>query len=217
MTGGKGSNFILTAVGMKRSGKSHLLASFARRFPRRLVFDFLGEHAGLDGAHEAVTLAETVDALKRVRHKERWTVVSMVDAREVPSILSTMATRRGSFSLAVGGVVIECGEVDLIAPNNESVAQPVRDMFLRGRHFALSVLCATQRPRQMHRIATAQSDVICVFRQHEPRDISYLSEITRGDIEKLVRELPPFFHLRYMPNFDRLDVVDSYGAVVRTV
>lgn len=218
---GDGTNFIAFACGMRRSGKSHLLGKLAESFPRRLVFDFIGEHAGrINGAREAFTLGDAVSALRAARSNgNRWTVLCVLDPKDIPELLSVIApigrnTERG-FSRAVGGLVIECGEIDVIAPNNGQIAPEVRNVFQRGRHHSLSALVAVQRPASVNRIVTSQADVLCAFRQHEPRDADYLGEIMSARAPEIVRNLQPRNYLRYLVNFGSLETINENGQVIR--
>lgn len=212
-----GHNFIAFACGMKRSGKSRLLAELARKFPRRLIFDFIEEYVTLPGAIIGRTLGQTADALRKASARPQWTVVSTLYERDVPELLARIIPSGGStvpgFSRAVGGMVVECGEIDLIAPNNGSIPQEVRDMFQRGRHHGLSVLAATQRPRDTHRVVTSQSNLVAAFRQHEPRDVEYLNSVMSGRAGELLPTLARFEHLRYFPNEGELHRVTASGAV----
>jgi hypothetical protein len=219
---GDGKNFILFACGMKRSGKSHLIGELARKFPRRLIFDFIGEHSGrIAGAREAFTLGEAVGALRAARSSgNQWTVNCVLDPSDVPELLSVLAPMGGrtekGFSRAVGGLVIECGEVDVIAPNNGQIAPEVRNIFQRGRHHAISALVAVQRPASANRIVTSQADVLVAFRQHEPRDADYLGEIMSAKAPEIVRQLKPYNYVRYLVNFGTLQTINEKGEAIAT-
>lgn len=211
---GDGRNLVVFACGRKRSGKSHLLASLASKFPRRIVFDFIGEfYRKIPGAIEAHTLSDALDALRNARKKGRqWTVLCMFNPADVPQLVGAIAPLGAiperSFSFAVGGVVLECGECDLIMPNNAGIEPEMLDAIQRGRHFRLSSLFGTQRPRQTHRVLTSQADVICAFRQREPRDVDFLGELVRHDIPALVRQLQGHEYVRY---FDARGTVERVG------
>lgn len=218
---GDGTNFIAFACGMKRSGKSHLLGKLAEHFPRRLILDFIGEHSGrIRGAAEAYTMAEAVDALRKVRHSSRWTIVCGMEPTHVPELLGLIAPVGGrnlrGYSRAVGGLVLECGEIDVIAPNNGQISPEVRNVFQRGRHHMLSALVAVQRPANANRIVTSQADMLCAFRQHEPRDADYLGEIMSARAPEIVRSLPPRNYLRYLVNYGTLQTINEHGEIAAT-
>lgn len=217
---GDGRNLIAFACGRKRSGKSHVLAQIAGRFPRRIVFDFVGEfYNRIPGAIQVRTLAQASDALRTARKRgSRWTLVCMMDPAEVPALIGAIAPLGGipeeSFSYCVGGIALECGECDRICPNNASIAPEILDAIQRGRHFRLSSMFGTQRPRQTHRVLTSQSDVLLVFRQREPRDVEYLGEIIRGDVPEYARQLQGHEYLRYFDSTGSLERVAEDGTAV---
>lgn len=213
-------NFIASVVGTTGSGKSYLLNQFAQRFPRRLVLDFMGEHTGrIAGARECYDLRDTVAALSvAARQSDRWTVLSFMDERFVPDLFRVLAptgrdAARG-FSRTVGGLVVECGEVDLIAPNSGAISDGVKSLYKRGRHAAISILGATQRASECHRIVTSQSTVICAFRQHEPRDVATLAQVMGSRAGDMLPTLAPRHYLRYWPAFGTLELVDPFGKCV---
>ena len=219
-------NVVVSAFGMRGSGKSHLLGELAAHFPRRLVLDFLGEHEGrIAGARYAWDLGETVDALRQAhRQGKRWTVVSGMDERDVPALISALMPSgrlsRAGFSRAVGGMVLECGEVDLIAPNHSGIPDEVKSLWKRGRHHWLSLLTATQRAAETHRIITSMSDAIVSFRQHEPRDIDYLASVMAApgvDVAAELVRLPRFHYLRKWVQLGRLELVNATGQVSRVL
>lgn len=209
-------NFVAFVCGKRGSGKSFLLNRLAQPFPRRLILDFLGEYEGvIRGAREAWDIADTVDALRDVARSPRWTVVSSMDESEVPALLEALAPARHGgalgFSRAVGGMLLQSDEIDTVLPNGGGATE-ARNIFKRGRHHGLSILCGTQRPAETARIVTSQSDIICSFRQHEPRDVAYLSGVMGGShVAPLLYSLADRWHLRYWVNTGALELVDPDG------
>jgi hypothetical protein len=213
-------NFIAFVCGMRASGKSFLLAKYAAKFSRRIVLDpnceFLGAYSG---ARECHTLAQTIDALDDLSGERRWTVVTCIDPEQVPRLCRVLAPvgGMGGYARAVGGLLVECGEVDVIAPNHAGISAEVRNLFQRGRHYRVSVVCATQRPRDVHRVVTAQADAVCAFRQHEPRDLDYLAQCTSVAIAARVRTLDQYWHIQYLPNHGAAFAVNPRGVAVEKI
>ena len=212
------SSFVAFATGKKRSGKSHLLARYATRFKRRVLVDPVAEFFGVyAGAYECMKYGEVLDALEDAATVDRWNIVACIspdDTVKLCGVLAPLNNPRGGYARAVGGLLLECGEVDTIAPNNAGIAPEVRNLFQRGRHFRVSVVCATQRPRDVHRVVTSQADVIACFRQHEPRDVDYLAQITSDALAKRIASLEPFHHVQYLPSFGTAALVDPQGREV---
>lgn len=214
-------SFAAFACGKRASGKSFLIARYARAFPRRILYDPNGEYLGVyPGAAECGTLGQTLDALERLIDSQRWIVVSCMDPDDVPALCKALAPAgvlNGGYSRAVGGVMLECGEVDTIAPNNAGIAPEVRNIFQRGRHYRVSVVTATQRPRDVHRVVTSQTDVLAVFRQHEERDLDYVSRNVSAGVVDIVKRLPQYAHLCYMPQSGNCAVIDKNGKTIQRV
>lgn len=207
-------NFIAVVTGRKGSGKSHLLAEYARAFPRRLVLDFTGEHTrDVPPQLVAWSLADAVRILRRAAARDRWTVVAELEPGDVPRLLHALMPlgRSGGFSLAVGGMAVECGEINEIAPNHNGIAREVSAMFTRGRHHRLSVLAAARTTTEMHKIVTSQADVICAFRQHQEADVKRIGELMGARAPRALLELGRYEHLRYFVDFGRLELVRATG------
>lgn len=217
------ANFIGFSCGKRGSGKSYLLARYSAKFPKRIVLDPLGEYLGAyEGASECGTLDETIDALEAnlLTKAPRWTVVACIEPSDVAKLAGALApvgSLSGGYSRAVGGVVLECGEVDTIAPNNAGIAPEIRNLFQRGRHYRVSVLAATQRPRDVHRVVTSQADALWLFRQHELRDLDYIAKNTSEAVADVVKGLPQYHHVRYLPNVGTCEVVNEKGIVTKRV
>lgn len=178
-------NTIVGVVGRKGSGKSALIADvLGPRHPRRVTFDWTGESRELyPHATTALGLADTLHAMEELHRADprAWHVISVIDPDDAGLLLSELAPRYApgvrSLSGALGGVCVECGEIDVIAPVSGAgaSARAVTDAIARGRHHRLSFLWATQRPHQCARILSSQLDTLIAFRMHEPRDIMWLA------------------------------------------
>lgn len=209
-------NFICVVTGRKGSGKSRVLGSYARRFPRRVILDFTGEHEREPGARVGYTLRQCAVALAAARASgQRWTVVCALDPRDVPALLAALmplGMHGGeSFARAVGGLVVECGEINEIAVNHAGIAREVSAMFTRGRHHWLSVLAAARTSTEMHKIVTSQADVVCAFRQHQARDVARIGELMGERAIPALRDLAPYEYLRYFVDAGRLEHVRADG------
>lgn len=207
-------NFIAVVTGRKGSGKSHLLARYARLFPRRLVLDFTGEHQhDVPAALVAWKLGECLRILRHVAKHPRWTVVAELHPDDVPQLLALLiplGQRRG-YSQAVGGMAIECGEVNEIAPNHPGMAREVAAMFSRGRHHWLSVLVAARTSTEINKLCTSQADVVCAFRQHQAADVHRIAQLMGDRAVPALARLQQYEYLRYFVDHGRLDLVHANG------
>lgn len=207
-------NFIAVVTGRKGSGKSHLLAQYARGFARRLVLDFTGEHQrDVPAPLVAWSLQDCARILRHVAGHPRWTVVAELHPSDVPRLLGAIIPmgRGTGYSAAVGGMVVECGELNEIAPNDRGMAREVGAMFSRGRHQWLSVLAAARTSTEINKLATSQADVICAFRQHQEADVRRIAELMGDRAVPALRSLQPYEYLRYFVDFGRLEHVHADG------
>lgn len=205
------------ATGRKGSGKSTHLASRAARFPRRIVLDFADEFFGsYAGAFECVGFSETLDALEEAAGRAKWTVVCSLLPAEVvklAALLSPEGRPRSGYSYLVGGVLLECGEVELIAPNGAAMRNEVANLIHRGRHSRTSMLWATRRPRDVSRLVTSQLDVVSIFRQQEQADIAYLAALVGGDAEPFISGLGEWERVEALPSYGVAVVLDGEGKL----
>jgi hypothetical protein len=220
-------NTIALVVGRKGSGKSHLIAKrLGPSFPRRITVDWTGEaRETYPNAIEVFGLADLLDAMEQAttdgEEVSRWHFITVMDVSEVGKLLTLLAPRYDggrtpSLSAAVGGCVVECSEVDVIAPNSGGAASvAVSDAIARGRHAQLSFLLATQRPAQCLRILSSQSDLIFSFRMHEPRDIRWLSDAAGSVYADAVQnDLQRYQYARFISESGAISLHDKDGRVI---
>jgi hypothetical protein len=211
-------NLIVFVCGRKGSGKSTLLhRAFTSQHPRVVSLDFTFTGETIERAPDAIpvfSLSELANELDRAARTRSWHIAAELSATEAVELFRIMApTSRNtaSYSKAVGGVAIECGEVDALAPVH-GTADVIDNAFKRGRHFALSLFMGTQRPHSCARVVTSQADIVCAFQQHEPRDIKYLADTTSGPIAQAVRRLPRYWHVWYDAAAGEVYVRDEHGT-----
>lgn len=208
--------FVAVGMGPTGCGKSRLLSSYARPFPRRIIIDFVGEYVD-DPDHDDALVGTTLDqCLAHMKNAAisggKWKLICCISPDDVPALLDVLAPPgdlAGGYARNVGGVALECGEVDVIAPNNASISDEMRNVIQRGRHYRVSILGASQRPAQVSRLLTAQADVLSLFRQYEPRDIAYLREATNDEVANRLPNLPKFWHVQYLVKHGSARVVDA--------
>lgn len=216
-------NTIALVVGRKGSGKSWLIAKrLGPLFPRRITIDWTGEGRELyPNAREVFGVPAVIEAIgDSARESDRWQLIAVVDPGEVPQLLRVLAPRydggkRPSLSAAVGGLAIECAEIDVIAPASGGPASSaVTDAIARGRHVRLSFLLATQRPAQCARILSSQADQLLSFRMHEPRDLRWLRDAGGEMFAQRVRRLSAFHYCRYDARTGQVTEFDPRGREV---
>lgn len=179
---------VVTVVGRTGSGKTRLIAkALGPRHARRITLDSMGECEDLyPDAHRVFTLEEAYNAMNAWAQQgvTTWHLVAALDESSVGLLMAKLAPqydgKTESLSSALGGVCVECFEIDLYLPVSGAGGQVTRAFqhaVARGRHVGLSLLCATQRPAQCHRILTSQSQYVVSFSMHEPGDIRWLQSV----------------------------------------
>lgn len=212
-----GKNFVLFATGATGTGKTHLTAELGRRFPRRLIFDSMGELGDVPAAVETWTLGETLRELQRAATRSRWAIVARLTPADAVTVINCVAPPgslpQNSYSYKVGGICMEHSECSLIAPPHSGIDAGVMGAISYGRHFRISALLAARRPTEVNKIVTSQAHVIAAFQQHEPRDIEYLESTVQRGISEYIGKLREYEHVRLLTRARRLDIVDRNGRV----
>lgn len=219
---------IVVVVGRTGSGKTRLISRvLGPRHPRRITVDVTGECEKLyPAAYFATGYAETLRALEtwaRDRNP-RWHMVSVLEAHETALLMAELvpvyAPGRSSMAADLGGVCVECSELDVYLPVSgarSSITGPWTTALARGRHVGCSILAATQRPHQVARIVTSQASRVVAFSTHEPRDLRFLSQIGGDRFARTVHiGLRPFQSAWYEAGSGRITVKGAEYEVVRT-
>jgi len=193
------------------------------RAPRVLTLDIVGEARGTyaDGIGPFFGLSDTLRAVQLCATRAvRWHVIAALDDDEIPQLFRRLVPpydgRSVSLSEAVGGLSIECGEVDMVAPNG-SAPREVVNAYRRGRHVGLSLLCGTQRPASCARDCTAQADIVATFGTVEPNDVEFWRRTLGGPVSDVVRQLPTYHSVVYQRATGRVLVLDPARVPYRTL
>lgn len=207
--------------GPPESGKSQLLArEFTSKTPRVISIDITGETAERNpDAIRTYGLEDLRDALRKCASWRRWHVAAQLEESELGPCFVMLAPAPKSdddisFSRAVGGVAIECGEAAFLAPNGRT-NPAVRAAFNTGRHHLLSLYMATQRPANVDRAVTASSPLKVAFGHREDRDLEFWAREISAPIAKVIEELPQYHSIYYVQAESRVYVRDGSYRVRR--
>jgi hypothetical protein len=176
-------------AGVSGSGKSTAAWTlYLSRYPRRILLDQTGEWA--DRADHVVTsVPELSWAIKKLAPKGRWTISVETDLDALPELVTyliPMPDISRSPIRTVGGAVLLVDEVDLIAPP-QTARQEVRTLFRRSRHAGLSIVATTQRPENVSREVSAQSQQVLCLHLVEPRGLVYMADLMQTDLTALAQ------------------------------
>lgn len=217
-------NTIVGVIGRKGSGKSALIADLlGPMHPRRITIDWTGE--GQETYPNAIVAFGLVGVLHAMEEAHRadplaWHIIAVMSPEDAGRLLTELAPPFGpgvkSLSGALGGVCVECGEIDVIAPaSGGAQGRAVLGAIARGRHHRLSVLWATQRPHQCARILSSQLDTLVAFRMHEPRDVKWLADAAGSNYARIVqRSLAKYWSAWFNAETGAITIVDEYRKTV---
>lgn len=213
-------NAIVTVYGPKGSGKSRFLSDLVARVPRVLTLDITGEAREVypSALGPFFGLRDTLAALHRAAHFPGWHVIAALDDAEVPALFARLVPRYDGrtrpLAAALGGIAVECGEVDMIAPSGRTPPE-VLSAWRRGRHAGLSLFTATQRPAAAARDVSAQADVIASFQVSEPRDVAFIADMMGSAAAEAVQTLPPYHAAVYTRRLAAVALLDENRRAYR--
>lgn len=213
-------SLVVFGCGPKESGKSTFLyRHFTSKQPRVLTIDVAGEAADFNASViQSYGYADTMRALRyAATGGRRWHVAAILEPDDVPAVIEVLAPRvrpdRPGFARAVGGLAVECGEIQYLLPNR-GTPRPWKNAVALSRHYLLTLLTASQRPALCDRIITSQANVLFSMRHNEPDDIAYLAAYAPA-----FREIIPNLAQHHVAYLDRTSmqmfVADERGRVTR--
>lgn len=182
-------------AGVSGSGKSVAAWKlYLSRYPRRILLDQTGEwaapkpEAGYPGPDLTVqTIPQLSWAIKHLSSKGRWTISVEADLDSLPELVAYVIPvpdiSKSPIRLCHGAVLL-VDEVDLVAPP-QTARQEVRTLFRRSRHAGLSVVATTQRPENVSREVSAQSQHVLCLHLVEPRGLDYMADLMQTDLSEL--------------------------------
>lgn len=211
-------NTIACVVGRKGTGKSELLwERFTSRAPRVLSLDSTGETTERNpNAIVAVGWRRLLEVLDAAAECGKWHIAAAIEPEDVRELFARLTPPLGqgrSLSLAFGGMAVECGEVDLIAPNGGTPPE-ILSAFRRGRHYALDLYMATQRPASCAVDVRSMADIFVSFALTSPRDVAAASDELGGTMAERIVRLPRY-HCLYSTRADgRVVELDAQRRIV---
>jgi hypothetical protein len=179
---------IVTVIGRTGSGKTHLIKErLAPRHRRRITLDLTGEMRSLyPNAYHAIGLARVLRALRAWAGKEVtcWHLCAVLREDEVIRLVQLLCPvydgRSESLAALLGGVCLEIHEVKHFLPVHRGgrAYEVFSNVLTQGRHNGLSIIAASQRAALCDRLLTSMSTAVIAFRQHEPRDVAWIREVS---------------------------------------
>lgn len=182
---GARENRVVAIFGRKGFGKSTRARSLVADLPRVIVFDPMRDYP--TGA-VARSFGEAVDYLTRVRLGRYRLVLRSLDEQDELDLIALAVHGSPEHPLLPGATFLIDEADRLCSPNWMPPA--LHRAVNYGRHFGVSQIYVSRRPRRINRDITANADEIHVGATQEPADLSYLAEfITRplADRARLIK------------------------------
>lgn len=194
-------NLIVSIFGRKGSGKTELSKKIAADFPRVIAVDTVAQYGPEDGFEVYFGRDACAAAIVKAEKRDEFRISLRSDDTED--------------LLQLFRVIYEVTDILVLVDETPFYASPQKlptelSLLVRyGRHRRISQVYIAQRPSEIHRSITAQSDIVVTFVQREKRDVAYLMENGAEDIgatEQDIRELPKYKLLAFGDGMGREDV-----------
>lgn len=177
-------NLIVSIFGRKGSGKTELTKKIVRDFPRVIAFDTVAQY----GEDNGFTVYYGREACAR----------ALAQHEKAAEFRISLRSDDTADLLALMGVAYEYTDVMVVVDETPFYCSPsqlpieMSKLVRYGRHRRISQLYVAQRPSEIHRSITAQSDIIVSFTQREQRDVKWLVDGGGGTDAEHVGELPKY-------------------------
>lgn len=168
--------------GQRGSGKTYWVKHFIKGQARYLLYDALGEY---DGAPQFEDIGALLDFCKAHTGGFFEAIYDPIEHEDFPLFCR--------IALTLGNIYVVIEEIDLFATPYLSPPE-LQKLIKYGRHYGVNVLGVSRRPSEVSRLFTSQASRFVLFRQIEPRDITYFRSIIGPDADRLP-DLPPYCFL----------------------
>lgn len=181
-------NEVIFVSGQRGSGKTYWVRDFIRGLPRYILYDALSEYEGPSRFTDIEGLLEFCKANRNAGFFE-----AIFDPLDPTDELTFHFFCRIAGEIKNLYVVIE--EIDLHATPYNNPAE-LQKLIKYGRHYGINVIGVSRRPAEVSRLFTSQATRFVLFKQIEPRDITYFRAIIGPQADQLP-DLPQFCHLNF--------------------
>jgi hypothetical protein len=165
-------------LGRSGCGKSYLARKIQTIYPKRIIFDPLGEYYSErgPGVFHVTSFNEFSAKLVELKQKplKRFTIVFNFDPETSDHRLIFNECLRLVYYF--GNVLVVIEEAQLFATTHE-LCQWFRNMMLTGRHQGLALLFTSQRPGELHKTILSQCTHVFAGQLIDKNDMNYLSAV----------------------------------------
>jgi len=176
-------NEVIFVSGQRGSGKSYWVKNFIRGLPRYVLYDALSEYEGPSRFADIGALLEFSKADRKEGFYEA--IYDPLEHEDFPLFCR--------IALALGNLYVIIEEIDLFATPYLTPPE-LQKLIKYGRHHGINVIGVSRRPSEVSRLFTSQATRFVLFRQIEPRDITYFRSVIGPQADRLP-DLPQFCFL----------------------
>lgn len=188
-------NLIVSIFGRKGSGKTFLSRKILKDFDRVVAVDTVAQYSESDGFEVFEGYEAGERALIAAERREKFRISLRSDDTEDLLRLLRLVYELQDTLVVVDEAPFYC---------SPSKLPPALSLIVRqGRHHKLDQIYIAQRPAEVHRSITSQSDIVVSFVQREKRDVDFLIEAGGGRDAERVSELPPYKCIAFGDGMDR--------------
>jgi len=162
-------NEMIFVSGQRGSGKSYWIRHKTTELSRFLLFDTLSEYQGCAPSFDDLT--ELIEHCQKAG--DGFLEALFDDPSEDPKETFPLFCEIGQ---EIGNLYVIVEEIDIFATPYD-VPEELNRLIKYGRHRGVNLIAVSRRPAEVSRLITSQATRFIIFRQFEPRDISYFRSI----------------------------------------
>ena len=165
-------------MGQRGCGKSYLCKNIQSIWPKRVIFDTLGEYS--DEGNTCYSFEEFCNKMILLKSSNSLSFILIVQFDPETSLSDTEFNEMIRICYYFGNIQIVIEEVNNhSSPHN--LPHWLRNCLLTGRHRNLSLIFTTQRPGELNKTILSQCKHIFIGKMVEGNDINYVKSFLGKD------------------------------------
>lgn len=202
------STDVFLSLGRRGSGKSYLAKKIASVYPRRVIFDSLGEFSDEHG-DVVLNFDEFCQKIRDTEHSRSFTIIFQFDPESESHVSEFNQALRILWHR--GNVLILIEEIQLYS-SPHSMCLWLQNCLLTGRHRNIGLIFTTQRPGECHKTIISQANHVFCGSLHEKNDIEYTRSIL-GSKSYELSSLPERQFLYFRPGQEIIQINNDFKKV----
>lgn len=167
------STDVFLSLGRRGSGKSYIARRISEAYPRKVIFDSLGEYGDTDGI-VCHSFDEFSERLIENANSPSFTLIYQFNPEEENNVDEFNQALRVLWYK--GNVFIVIEEIQIFA-STHNMCMWLKNALLTGRHRNIGLFFTTQRPGECHKTIISQANHVFCGSLHEKNDIDYARSV----------------------------------------